>query len=367
MTLPDGELYRTARHLALPGFGIEQQTSLYKAHVLVIGAGGLGCPAMQSLAAAGVGAITVIDDDIVDLSNIHRQILFASSDVGRVKVEVAAARLRELQPGIDVTAINRRLRPDNAVDLLNSVDLVLDGSDNFSTKYLVADAAEVTGTPLVWGTVLRFHGDVALFHSGPGYRGVGLRDLFPIQPAADSVPDCASAGVLGATTAVVGGLMATLTIAVLAELPGADVGQVLSYEALPPKTTSFQVRADPARPLVSTVQTTYDDEEDSLDSRLGDIVRRIRAGELTPVDIREPHETLLQDLPAAFAPQRLPLSTITEDSDALTFLAHTPGAAVFCASGRRSSAFVDKYSDASVELVDVPGGLPALLRALVSR
>ena len=167
MALPDYELRRIARHLALPGFGLEQQERLHNAHVLVIGAGGLGCPLMQSLASAGVGTITVIDDDTVDITNIHRQILFGADDVGKLKVEVAAQRLEELQPGITVNALAQRLNTDNAVELVGSVDLVLDGSDSFSTKYLVADAAEITGTPLIWATVLRFHGDLALFHSGP--------------------------------------------------------------------------------------------------------------------------------------------------------------------------------------------------------
>src|SRR5690606_27695106 len=159
--------------LALPGWGVEQQERLYDAHVLVIGAGGLGCPAMQSLVSAGVGRITVIDDDTVDITNIHRQILFGASDVGRPKVEVAAQRLRELQPGIPVAALQERRPTANAVGLVGSADLVLGGSDSFAPQYRVADAAEIAGPPLVWGTVLRLRGDVCLFAGG-----VGLRDLF---------------------------------------------------------------------------------------------------------------------------------------------------------------------------------------------
>ena len=252
--LPESEMRRVARQLALPGYGPEQQEALHRAHVLVIGAGGLGCPAMQSLASAGVGHITVIDDDTVDLTNIHRQILFGASDVGRVKVEVAAERLAELQPGIEVTALNERLTVANAVSLVGSVDLVIDGSDSFQTKYLVADAAEITGTPLVWGTVLRFHGDVCLFTSGPSARGVGLRDLFPTQPP--GIEDCATAGVLGATTAVVGGLLATTAIGYLT---GLDVvpGRMLSYDAFPGSTRTFRIAADPTRELVTSLESTY--------------------------------------------------------------------------------------------------------------
>lgn len=214
--VPDRELRRVARQLNLPGFGLAQQQRLHRAHVLIVGAGGLGCPALQQLAAAGIGEITLVDADLIDLSNIHRQILFGADDVGQPKVEVAARRAQQLQPGIILHPLQQRLTVDNACELVGGVDLVVDGSDSFATKYLVADAAEITGTPLVWGTVLRFAGEVALFHSGPATppaasspfeRGVGLRDFFPDQPGADFAPDCATAGVLGVTTSVVAGLI----------------------------------------------------------------------------------------------------------------------------------------------------------------
>ncbi|WP_350354608.1 ThiF family adenylyltransferase [Corynebacterium aquatimens] len=159
----------------LPGFSIREQERLHNAHVLVIGAGGLGCPVMQALAATGVGEITVVDDDVVSLSNIHRQILFGAADVGRKKVEVAAERLRELQPGITIHAVDGRLDEANIVEHLEGIDVLIDGSDTFTTKFLAADAAEITGTPLVWGSVLRYRGDVALWWSGsgaPAVRGV---------------------------------------------------------------------------------------------------------------------------------------------------------------------------------------------------
>ena len=256
------ELRRTARHLNLPGFGIEQQRRLHAAHVLVVGAGGLGCPALQQLAAVGVGKITIIDDDTVDLTNIHRQILFTADDVGKPKVEVAAARIRGLQPGIEVCELRRRLDSANAVAIVGGVDLVLDGSDSFGTKYLVADAAEITSTPLVWGTVLQYRGDVALWHSGTETedgRGVGLRDIFPVQPGGDFVPDCATAGVLGVTTSVVAGLMVTQVVAHLAQLPGAgNPGRLTSYEALSARMRTLEVQADPGRELVSELEQSYD-------------------------------------------------------------------------------------------------------------
>lgn len=355
--LPTSELHRTARQLALPGYGIEQQERLFNAHVLVIGAGGLGCPVMQSLASAGVGTITVIDDDIVDISNIHRQILFGASDVGRPKVEVAAERLKELQPDITVNALHERITPENACELLNSVDLVLDGSDSFSTKYLVSDAAEITGTPLIWATVLRFHGELALFNSGPDHRGVGLRDVFPEQPSADFVPDCATAGVLGATTATIGALMATHAIGFLTEIGDVQPGTILSYDAFPATTRSFRVSADPARPLVTRLRASYEavrtDTTSLIDATLN--------GSLTALDIREPHEVLLKDLPEGATSLKLPLSQITSDSDILEALSGIDGdILVYCASGIRSSDFIDNYSHLGHKFVNLPGGVNAL-------
>lgn len=361
--LPEAELHRTARQLALPGFGIEEQSQLRSSHVLVIGAGGLGCPAMQSLASAGIGTITLIDDDTVDLSNIHRQILFGASDVGKPKVEVAAARLAELQPGIKVNAINARLNPGNALELAAGVDLIVDGSDSFTTKYLVADAAEITGTPLLWGTVLRFHGDIALFNSGPGHRGIGLRDLFPEQPDADSVPDCATAGVLGATTAVVGSLMATQAIAYLAGLEGVEPGRMLSYDALPASARSFQIAADPSRDLVTKLLPDYGDGGTAPDSDVLNLLKQVREGRLVAVDIREPHEVLLADLPGDIESLKLPLSALDVDepeASVVDKLLAYRRVLVYCTSGKRSSDFVARYRGLGPELISLPGGVNGL-------
>ena len=369
MALPDYELRRIARHLALPGFELEQQERLHNAQVLVIGAGGLGCPLMQSLASAGVGTITVIDDDTVDITNIHRQILFGADDVGKLKVEVAAQRLEELQPGITVDALAQRLNTDNAVELVGSVDLVLDGSDSFSTKYLVADAAEITGTPLIWATVLRFHGDLALFHSGPNFRGVGLRDLFPDQPDANSVPDCATAGVLGATTATMGALMATHAIGYLSGIGATEPGDMLSYDAFPPTTRTFRVAADPKRPLTTKLHASYGAEAGqtcAVTTRATELLSQARRGEFAVVDIREPHEVMLADLPADIATQKLPLSAINADDDVANFFSTLGNnqVLVYCAAGQRSTNFVERYEAvaqrAGVVLTSLPGGVNGL-------
>lgn len=370
--LDDLERARTARQLNLPGFGVVQQEALKKSHILIVGAGGLGCPALQQLAAAGIGNITIIDDDVVDITNIHRQILFGAGDVGKNKVDIAATRARELQPSISVTPLHKRLTPANACELIGSVDLVLDGSDSFSTKYLVADAAEITGTPLVWGTVLRFHGDVALWHSGPENRGVGLRDVFPHQLDAHAVPDCATAGVLGVTTSVVGGLMATLAIAWLSGLDR-TVGRITSYEAIPAIVQSYTATTDPARERVLKLQESYEttsgdeaSEHDSLET--AQLLDEVKRQEAVLLDIREPGEVIIQPFPSQLRPCTRPLSTLADTKDISDFFTelgteHT-AAVVACASGKRSAQFIDNYRElaeqAGIALKNLPGGMRSL-------
>lgn len=362
--LPRDELQRTARQMNLPGFGPEQQERLHDARVLVIGAGGLGCPVMQTLAATGVGHITVFDDDTVDMTNIHRQILFGAPDVGRPKVEAAAERLRTLQPGIEVEAVRERLTPDNILRALSGVDLLIDGSDTFATKFLAADAAEITGTPLVWGSVLRYRGDVALWWSGPGAPsdGVGLRDLYPTQPDADSVPDCATAGVLGVTTSVVGALMATEAVKFLAGVGESKVGRLHIYDALTTTIRAFTVARDPARPLTAALGSYAD--ACAVDSTQGQsLIDALSAGTAHALDIREPHERAIADLP--FPSAHLPLSEVERDAAAVerALAGYAPGdeVVVYCAGGVRSGRFVDTHhalaEQLGISLVSLPGGV----------
>ena len=321
MSLPHAELRRTARQTLLPGFGLAGQEALNRARVLVIGAGGLGCPVMQALAATGVGTITVIDDDVVDDTNIHRQILFSASDVGRPKVEVAAEQLRRHRADATIVPLRKRLDTSNAPGLFREHDLVIDGSDTFTTKFLSADAAEITGTPLVWGSVLRFHGELALWYSGPDARGVGLRDLYPTHPAPEDTPDCATAGVLGVTTSVVGGLLVTELVAEAAPC------------MLPP-----------------------DGEKTRLLAQVAD-------GHATALDVRELGEKAIKDLPHASF--HLPASVWREDPDAALALLDTLRGAgevvVYCASGKRSADFVARFGEAAaargLTLHSLPGGV----------
>ena len=360
MSLPHAELRRTARQTLLPGFGVEGQEALNRARVLVVGAGGLGCPVMQALVATGVGTITVIDDDVVDDTNIHRQILFSAADEGRPKVEVAAEQLRRHRADATIVPLRARLDASNAPGLFREHDLVIDGSDTFTTKFLSADAAELTGTPLVWGSVLRFHGELALWHSGPDTRGVGLRDLYPTHPAPEDTPDCATAGVLGVTTSVVGGLMATEAVKYLAGMD-AEVGVLHVYEALAGTLRRFEVAADPERELVTELVAESASCALPQDGDKARLLARVADGDATALDVRELGEKAIKALPHASV--HLPASVWREDPDTATSLLDElrGEVVVYCASGKRSADFVARFGEAAAErgitLHSLPGGL----------
>ncbi|PFG21022.1 ThiF family adenylyltransferase [Serinibacter salmoneus] len=233
-SLSAAEAERTARHTRMPELGEIGQRRLAAARVLVLGAGGLGAPALLYLAAAGVGEIGVIDDDDVDASNLHRQVIHGTGDVGEPKTASAARRMREVAPQVRVTELRTRLVPENAADLLRGWDVVLDGTDTFATRYLVADTCADLGVPLVWGSVLRFDAQVSVFWSTPPAPAVpvGLRDLFPAPPAPGTVPSCAEAGVLGALCGMVGSMMATEAVKLITGIGEALLGRVAVVDGL---------------------------------------------------------------------------------------------------------------------------------------
>lgn len=334
--LDELERQRVARQLRLPGFGIEQQEKLNKGRVLVIGVGGLGSPALQSLAAAGVGSIRLVDNDTVDVSNIQRQILFGVGDVGRSKVHVAAERLRAIQPGIRIDARTERLTAHNAHELAEGCDVILDGSDTFATKFLCGDLAEITGIPLVWGSVLQFEG-----HMGVFTREVGLRDLFPEAPTQGL--NCADAGVLGATTAVIANLMATETIKILAGIGTVQPGAVTTYNALTSTFRTYTVGRDPLRSAARTLYTWTLPNEYEL------------------IDVREPHE--IEHTPSG-AHITLPQS-MWNDTTAIQHALDnitTDNVVVVCASGIRSAAFIEQFAHLNPHLTfhNVPSGINEL-------
>ena len=230
------EIARYQRHIVLPEIGGAGQQRLKAARVLVIGAGGLGAPVLQYLAAAGVGTIGIVDNDIVSLSNLQRQVIHDTDTIGRPKTQSSADAIGRLNPHVAVVPFNARLTADNAARLLSDFDILVDGSDNFATRYAAADAAETARLPLVTGAVGRFDGSVTVlkpWEDGPdGTRNPGYRDLFPSPPPAGVVPSCAEAGIVGALTGVIGTLMAMEVIKLVTGAGEPLVGRLLLYDGL---------------------------------------------------------------------------------------------------------------------------------------
>ena len=235
------ERTRYARHLILPGLGADGQRRLRAARVLVVGAGGLGSPALLYLAAAGVGTLGVVDDDVVDTTNLQRQVVHGVDDVGRAKVDSAADAVAAVSPATTVVRHRDRLDVVNAMDVLADYDLVLDGADNFPTRYLVGDACARLGIPHVWGSVYRFDGQVSVWWAG---EGPCYACVFPVQPPPDAVPSCAVGGVLGAVCASIGSVMATEAVKLVTGSGEPLVGRLLVHDALRQAWDTVPVRAD---------------------------------------------------------------------------------------------------------------------------
>ena len=372
-SLSPAELERYSRHLSLPGFGLEGQRRLRAASVLVIGAGGLGSPVINYLAAAGVGSITIIDDDLVESSNLQRQVIHRDADVGRSKVASAAEAVHRLDPNIAVRTIEGRLMPENALDLFASHDVVLDGADNFATRYLSNDAAELTGTPLVWGTIFRFAGQVSTFVPG---HGPMLRDLFPDIPEPDSVPNCAEGGVLGVLCGTVGSAMATEAIKLICGVGSPFIGRLLRYEALTGEYSTLRFSPDPDRPAVTdlteaaaacaavpAIGTAPGPTVDEID--IAEF--RARDDDVVVVDVREDWERELASIPGSM---HLPLGDIRDSGwEALESVLGGAGRSrspvdivIHCRSGARSAEAIEILSGsvpAGVRLRSLAGGIDA--------
>lgn len=298
--LSPAEVERYSRHLIIPEIGAVGQRRLKNAKVLVIGAGGLGSPALLYLAAAGVGTLGIVDDDTVDLSNLQRQVIHGVADVGRPKIESARDAISELNPLVDVRLHNLRLDATNALELFAEYDLILDGADNFATRYLVNDAAAILGKPYVWGSIFRFDGQVSVFWEkhGPTYR-----DLYPEAPPAGSVPSCGEGGVFGMLCAAVGSLMVTEAVKLITGVGRSLLGRVALFDALGGSWREIRVAKDPAAPRITEL-TDYDafcgiapdpetDTEHTVTAtQLATMLASRKAGlkDFELVDVREPGE-----------------------------------------------------------------------------
>ncbi|MBE1514876.1 molybdopterin-synthase adenylyltransferase MoeB [Nesterenkonia halotolerans] len=354
------QMERFQRHFSLDGFGIEAQAKLLNSRVVVIGAGGLGAPILTYLAAAGVGTIDVIDHDVVDRSNLHRQVIHSEAGIGQPKTASAAAVMRGLHPEIVIHEHREPITAANALELIAEADIVVDGSDNFATRYVVADACEIADKPMVSGSILRFAGQVSLFWAshGPTYR-----DLYPEAPDAGEVPTCAQAGVLGVLPGVIGSIMATETIKFLTGIGRTLLGRVLTYDAMNSSFREITLHPDPARKPVTTIGADVtglggfnpDPEPEVEDLEFNPYTGEPKlADELSPaqlrelidagkiggiLDVREPWEHQMGTIEGAV---NLPLSGLmggaTADDDAASGLDQAAGKPVvlYCKIGVRS-------------------------------
>ena len=244
--LSDEDLQRYARHIILPEVGEKGQQRLLKGKVLLVGAGGLGCPTALYLAAAGVGSIGLVDADVVDMSNLQRQILFGQSDIGRPKVEAARDRILDLNPGIKINTHYELLTSENVFDIFCEYDIIVNGCDNFPTRYLVNDAAVMTGLPVVDGSIFRFEGQATVYMPG---KGPCYRCLYPEPPPPGEVPSCAEGGVLGVLPGTVGLMQATEVVKLIIEDGKPLIGRVLLYDAMEMKFRELKLRRDTSCPV----------------------------------------------------------------------------------------------------------------------
>ncbi|MBA4502304.1 molybdopterin-synthase adenylyltransferase MoeB [Marinobacterium marinum] len=253
------EINRYSRHLLIPDVGMEGQRRLRKARVLAIGAGGLGSPVLLYLAAAGVGTLGIIDFDRVEESNLQRQVIHQVSQVGELKAESAKQAIQRLNPGVQVETHTFRLEPDNAVELFARYDLIVDGTDNFATRYLVNDACILAGKPYVWGSIFRFEGQVSVFwEDAPDGLGLNYRDLYPEPPPPEFAPSCSEGGVLGILCASIGSVMATEAIKLITGIGDPLLGRLLTYDALEMRYRELPLRRDPQRvPVTELMDYEY--------------------------------------------------------------------------------------------------------------
>ncbi len=344
--LTTDEIQRYARHLILPDVGLEGQRRLKAARVLIVGAGGLGSPVALYLAAAGVGTIGVVDFDVVDVSNLQRQILHGTKDVGRSKLESARARLGDVNPHVRVETHETRLTSANALDIIAGYDIVVDGTDNFATRYLTNDACVLLGKPNVYGSILRFEGQASVFGlaDGPCYRC-----LFPEPPPPGSVPSCAEGGVLGVLPGIVGTIQATETIKLILGIGDTLGGRLLLIDALSMQFRTVTLRKDPACPACGTRTITalidYDefcgapgadpvhDADDVIEITPRELAARLARHDDTfdLIDVREPGEWAIARIDGA---RLIPLAQIPAS---LPSLDKTREIVVMCRSGVRSA------------------------------
>jgi adenylyltransferase/sulfurtransferase len=360
------EIARYSRHLVLPEVGVEGQQRLRDARVVVVGAGGLGSPLAIYLAAAGVGRIGLVDFDVVDLSNLQRQVLYGTEDVGRSKLELARRRIAALNPHVSVDSHSVRLTSENALEILGDYDIVLDGTDNFPTRYLVNDACVLLGKPNVYGSIYRFEGQVSVFGAagGPCYRC-----LYPEPPVAGSVPNCAEGGVLGVLPGTIGTLQATEALKLILGQGQPLVGRLLLFDALEMRFRDLKLRRDPQCPVCGespTIRRLIDYEAACGVAPEPQIVElpaieveelRERLGDHAPpllLDVRTPEEWTICRIDGA---RLIPVQALASRIDELD---RQREIVVYCHVGWRSAWAVDLMVRRGFSrVVNLAGGIDA--------
>lgn len=372
------EVARYSRHLIIPDLGLDGQKRLKNAKVLVIGAGGLGSPTLLYLAAAGVGTIGIVEFDVVDESNLQRQIIHGQSDIGRSKAQSARDSILEINPLVTVQLHEERLEPENAVGLFERYDLILDGTDNFATRYLVNDAAVLAHKPYVWGSIYRFEGQVSVFwEDAPDApdgkpQGLNYRDLYPEPPPPGMVPSCAEGGVLGILCASIASVMGTEAIKLITGIGEPLLGRLMVYDALDMTYRTIKIRKDPATPkitelidydafcgVVSDAAAAAASESTVTPQELREL---IDAGKpVALIDVREQVEWDINRIEGA---ELIPKSTI-EAGDGLAKLPQDRIPVLYCKTGVRSAEALAAVKKAGFsEALHLQGGIVAWARQL---
>ncbi len=368
--LSNDEILRYSRHLIMPEVGMEGQIKLKQAKVLMIGTGGLGAPLGLYLAAAGIGKIGLVDFDIVDMTNLQRQVIHGTADIGRPKLDSAADRMNDINPYVEIEKYETMLTSENALEIFKDYDVVVDGTDNFPTRYLVNDACVLLGKPNAYGSIFRFEGQATVFHhkGGPCYRC-----LYPEPPPPGLVPSCAEGGVLGILPALVGSIQATETVKIILGKGQTLSGRLVLYDALNMKFRELKLRRNPECPVCGdnpTVRELIDYEQfcgipqvepepepglSEWEIDVVDLKQRLDRGDpILVLDVREPHEYEICSLPDTVL---IPLGDLPKRVNELN---SADDIVVHCKSGMRSAKAVDFLKKAGFRKVkNLKGGILA--------
>jgi adenylyltransferase/sulfurtransferase len=369
--LSKDEVERYSRHLIIPDVGMAGQKRLKNAKVLVVGAGGLGSPALLYLAAAGVGTLGIVEFDVVDSSNLQRQIIHGQSDVGRSKAESARDSIKETNPFVEVRLHEVRLDSSNVLDIFRDYDLILDGTDNFATRYLVNDAAVLLGKPYVWGSIFRFEGQASVFwEDAPNGQGLNYRDLYPEPPPPGMVPSCAEGGVLGVLCASIGSIMVNEAIKLITGIGEPLLGRLMVYDALEMTYRTVRIRKDPSTPKITEL-IDYDVfcgvvSDEAQDAAAGHTITAIELKEMIDagkdfalIDVREQNEYEIVNIPGATL---IPKGRIVS-GEALAEIPQDRPVVLHCKSGQRSAeALAVLHKAGFADAVHVGGGVLAWVK-----